>query len=281
MTTVYLYIVGASPDPHEIRCSVPWRVDDDEIFFGPCKKPIRAELRRFLNETTDRTVVSDDVYLVGFNAVPHSGERIRNVVWVGKVGEAMSFARAWLDLTASRYDQMRSDEYSPLHLAPVCGDGRPTAYRHHGLEHKKGDEWLDDVLGPGWRSSPQRLLPVIERDEVRLSHGTSWWEGFPLDVCFLLENVFFASARRRIPGLSVDSELATLLRAAQRRRPGVNEFAVFGVNEKGDPYGRGHVKLTGPLSQKFLKWLDARLAGRVGTRAETLEAPVRRRRDSC
>ena len=38
MTQVWIYVVASSSDPDSVRCKVPWRVDGDLIFFGPCKK---------------------------------------------------------------------------------------------------------------------------------------------------------------------------------------------------------------------------------------------------
>src|SRR6266542_2974502 len=114
----YLYVLGASKNPDRAECAVPWRVDDDEIFFGPCKISLREKLRRdLLGPETDRAVPGDDIYFVGFNAL--GVPRARKVVWAGRMREAMSFGRAWLELDGPRYEKMRDESgYSPLHLVP-------------------------------------------------------------------------------------------------------------------------------------------------------------------
>ena len=42
---VLCYIVAGSGDPDRIECAVPYRIDDREIFFGPCKKALREWMR--------------------------------------------------------------------------------------------------------------------------------------------------------------------------------------------------------------------------------------------
>ena len=54
MTQVWMYVVASSSDPDFVRCKVPWRVDEDLIFFGPCKKRLRTRLRNgFLRQGTN------------------------------------------------------------------------------------------------------------------------------------------------------------------------------------------------------------------------------------
>ena len=251
MTTVYLYVVGASSNPDRVACAVPWRVDDAEIFFGPCKKRLREALRPgILGPKVDRARAREDVFLVGFNALPAS-PRVRKLVWAGRIREAMSFGRAWLHLTGPRYEALRSARATPLHLEPVEEDGRPTAYRHFGREHAEGGKWVDDILTP-----ETKRLARISSGTVQLAPGMSWWEGFPRDVCFLLDNLFFASGA----GLEVDDELVALLREAQPDRSGVSRLAVFGLSRSGVPDGRrgGHLELTGDLASRFVRWLRSR-----------------------
>ena len=47
----FLYVVSASKSADEVSCRVPWRVDDREVFFGPCKKRLREkEFRKWLGD---------------------------------------------------------------------------------------------------------------------------------------------------------------------------------------------------------------------------------------
>ena len=67
MARVFCYIVAASGSPDNIGCAVPYKVDDGEIFYGPCKKLLREWLRhRYLSEATESADPADDVYVVGF-----------------------------------------------------------------------------------------------------------------------------------------------------------------------------------------------------------------------
>ena len=66
MTTVFCYIVSASKKPDRVECPVPYKIDDGEIFFGPCKKPLREWMRhQYLDEAAASVIPSDDVYIVG------------------------------------------------------------------------------------------------------------------------------------------------------------------------------------------------------------------------
>lgn len=251
MATVYAYVVGASSNPDVLECAVPWRVSASEISFGPCKTRLREELRqRLLGPLVDRAEVQEHLFLVGFNALP-AARRVRKVVWAGRIREAMSFGRAWLDLTDSRYQPLRSARATPLHLEPLEGDGCPTSYRHFGLEHAERDRWVHDIL-----AVDSRRVATIRGDTVRLMRGISWWEGFTRDICFLLENLFFATGA----GLDVDDELVSILREAQPDRDGVSDLAIFGLTRGGIPDGRRgrYLELSGSRARRLLSWLQSR-----------------------
>lgn len=273
MPTVYLYVLGASSDPDHLESSVPWRVDDREVFFGPCKKPLRALLRpRFLGPQVDRVSVGEEVYFAGFNSI--GTQRIRKLVWAGRIREAMSFGRAWRDLTGPRYRTMRTARASPVHLEPMEGGGRATAYRHFGLEHARNDAWLDDLLDPR-----AKRLAVVSGNTVSLPVGLPWWEGFPRDICFLLDNLFFAEGF----GLDLDEELVGILREAQPGRDGVSALRVFGLTAGGTPDGRrgGHLELTGTLADRFLQWLRAHTTEKAKAQVEAVPEASRSGADRC
>lgn len=70
MREVWIYVVRASSDPDRIvGCHVPWRVDDELIFFGPCKKLIRKKLRKryLLPEQKNHATVTEDLIIVNVN----------------------------------------------------------------------------------------------------------------------------------------------------------------------------------------------------------------------
>jgi hypothetical protein len=253
MTIAYLYVLGASKDPDHIRCVVPWKVDEEEIFFGPCKIPLREELRPILLRGEDRGIPREDTYFVGFNSLPAS--RTRKVVWAGRMLEAMSFGRARMSLSGPRYTRLQEKDWAtPLHLEPLDGTGRPNGYRHVGREHLEDDAWLADIL-----AEDRSRVRVVGR-EVRLEPGTTWWDGFPRDVCFRFENVFFADGA----GLEIDDELVGVLTDAQQDRQGVGRTAIFGLDSAGRAYGRRGrwLPLESDHADRLVRWLDARTAGR-------------------
>lgn len=251
MTRVYLYVLGASANPDLVECGVPWFLGDGEVFFGPCKKRIREELRKDLLRGSDQVTVSEPIYLAGFNAL--GGGNIRKVVWTGRIREAMSFGRAWKQLSAPRFKPMRQSMSSPLHVRPVGGlDSQPIAYQIVSDEHRKDAAWLADLATD---AGVHRL--IVKGDVARLPAGVTWWEGFGRDVCFLLDDCFVAG-RETGGGLEIDDDLTEILRTAQPHRPMVDEVAVFGRTKAGGIYGRGHVTLTeeDDLAGRFLEWLE-------------------------
>ena len=73
MAKVWMYVVGASNDPDSVKCAVPWQVDENLIFFGPCMKGrggIREPLRKkFLSPDCTHKTATDDLFIFGINAV--------------------------------------------------------------------------------------------------------------------------------------------------------------------------------------------------------------------
>ena len=93
MMQMWIYSVAASSDPDHVRCMVPWRVDKDLIFFGPCKKRIRERLRRqFLEEGISHAKVTEELFIVGVNG--SNQIRTRKVVWAGRLSEVMTFRKS-------------------------------------------------------------------------------------------------------------------------------------------------------------------------------------------
>ena len=249
MAEVYLYIVTEWPDPDgRIPCAVPYRVDDREIFFGPCKKRLRQQVRnRYLSASTDSDELRDDIYVAGFSGANDS--KVRKVVWAGRLTRVMTFSRAWDALVGGRYKAMRAGKYSPLHVRPIKENGRLVGYKHINRLHteKDEDEWVADL-------APKKPCYVTRfGDRLLLKRGVSAWRGFPRDACLLLENIFFANGR----GLQVDGDLLSILKMAQPDRD-VDRYAVFGYQSNGHADGRtgNYLPLTGEYARRFIHWLQ-------------------------
>ena len=244
MTHVFCYIVGSSKNPDAIQCPVPYRIDDMEVFFGPCKKPLREWMRsHYLNESTDSTDRVDDVYVVGFSG--SNSLRIRKILWIGRLTRVLTFSAAWrLTEHDPRYERMRAWASSPLHVRPVIEDGRLAGYEHRSEMH--ADNWVMDLVRFG--DSPN---VTVSGNRLMLRKHASAWQGFPRDVCMFFQNMFFADGC----GLALDDDLVSILQAAQPWH-NVDNYAVFGYTARGvDGKRGGHLHLTGECAGEFVNWV--------------------------
>jgi len=249
MTKVYLYIVASSGNPNWVTCSVPYQVDDSVVFFGPCKKRLREALRAaYLAPGIDSTEPGDDLCLVGVNG--SNGERIRKVVWAGRIHGVMTFARACQQLTDAKYHELQTAPDSPLHIRPLYEQSRLAGYELVTTEHAANDKWVTDLV----KKYDTRYVR-LEGKKLLLQPGVSVWQGFPRDVCLLLDNIFFARGQ----GLSIDARLMDLLRRAQPGRE-IDTYAIFGYKQNGAIEGLtgNYLTLEDPLAGELVRWLGWR-----------------------
>lgn len=253
MTQLWLYVVASSSDPNSVRCKVPWRVDHELIFFGPCKKHMRERLRRqFLGPNlshSDTSGNTDRMFIVGING--SNPQRLRKVIWAGRLSEVMTFAKANSRLRGSRFRKLRMDSESPLHVQPIDdGSGNVVGYRHVSKQHIAHGAWVSDLV------SSNALRNVrLEGREVITGRGTTW-EVFDRDCCLLLENEFFAQGK----GIEFDEEALSILRRMQPTKSGIDRYAVFGRAPTGQANGlRGtFLAVSGELADRFVVWLKDR-----------------------
>lgn len=266
MTRVWMYVLDASKDPDNVQCAVPWRVDEDLIYFGPCKRRLRKRLRtENLSANRTHSAVDDDLYIVSVNG--SNAKRVRKVVSAGTLSEVMTFAEATERLDGDRFSKLRDDPMSPLHVQPVFKGGRLVGYRHVSSEHIKDNAWIADLT-----SKPGKIN--LEGRTIRLQAGGTAWDTFDRDCCMLLDNVFFAQGQ----GIQFDRESVTILKAAQPGVTGIDEYSVFGVDSVGQTNGlRGKfLEIEGRVADRFVAWLLDR-AWRVSTRQSGIDdKPVKR-----
>jgi hypothetical protein len=253
MTQVWMYVVASSHDPNNVCCPVPFRVDEDLVFFGPCKKRIRERLRKefLMNGVTHREIGSstENVFIVGVNASNH--QHIRKVVWAGKLSAVMTFAEAHGRLQQDRFRRLRVHPCSPLHVHPVRSKtGDLVGYTHVSSLHSMDREWVSDLVSP-------KAMPNVHVTGERLSlrRGTPY-KTFDRDCCLLLENYFFAQGQ----GIEFDGEGLRILRRAQRNKPEIDAYAVFGRTASGQVNGlRGtYLPIRGDVADRFVSWLKDR-----------------------
>jgi len=120
--------LGASSDPNFVTCVVPWEIDSKEIYFGPCKKRLREQLKENVLRNIDEVVPNPDIYIVGFNALPSSIVPC-TVVWAGRINRLMTFARAAELFVGRRYEEMLASNNSPLNVLPVRNAGKLVGYK--------------------------------------------------------------------------------------------------------------------------------------------------------
>lgn len=255
MTRVWMYVLNSSKDPDNVRCVVPWMVDEELIYFGPCKRRLRERLRKeYLDGGRTHAAVSDDLYIVSVNG--SNAKRVRKVVMAGKVDQIMTFAEASTRLDGDRFAEMRDDPISPLHVRPVVVGGKLVGYRHASREHIDGDDWIGDLA-----SKPEQIS--LSRRTIRLRPGAAASDVFDRDCCMLLDNLFFAQGE----GVQVDAEGVAILKAAQPGVAGIDDYAVFGVDTHGQANGlRGwFLEIEGKAADRFVAWLTDR-AGRIAAR---------------
>jgi hypothetical protein len=251
MTNVWMYSVAASKDPDNILCSVPWRVDGDLTFFGPCKKRMRERLRsQFLGIDNSHATVIDQLFIVGVNG--GNSQRVRKVVWWGRISEVMTFCDADRRLRGNRFRKLRDDRDSPLHVRPLLEEGKLIGYEHVSNEHIKGGAWISDLV-----SNSARQNARVDGRRLILQHGNPW-EAFDRDCCMLIENRFFAQGE----GIDLDEEALEILREAQHDKTGIDSYAVFGLTVNGHANGlRGaFLDITDELADRFIAWLEERSA---------------------
>jgi hypothetical protein len=266
---VFLYVLGAWHDPDTCEQGIPWTIDDSEIFFGPCKRHLRALLRAdYLKDQQHCDLSGHDVFLVGLNAA--NDERERKIIWVGKATTLMTFAHAWRSLVAERYEEMREDAWSPLHLEPLFEGERHIGYRHASLQH--ADQWLNDLTGK--RSRLARSCTVTD-SEVRVLAGYSPTTLFERDACLLLERRFVATGR----GIDLSKAILDTLRDANFLRDGdtLDAYAPFGhrSDESADGKTGSWVELPSGVAERFMKLVEHGATGRAP------QQPARRSTHAC
>ena len=263
MTKLFLYVVRACTQPDYAKQSkVPWRINEREIFFGPCKRPLRTMFHRdyLLDDRLEVAEPKDDVYIVGVNGA--NAKKVRKVVWAGRVEQVMTFAHAFRLYWARRNEpEVRfflDYGYSPLHVEPIPKRGPLQGYRrrkttrmHFNAEKsdlRKKHDWVMDFLA-NWE--PSRL----HGNRLLLGDQKDPWLAFPRDACIVLENRFYANGN----GIPINNTCIELLKRTQidRNPSKITSYAVFGEKGGGVDGRRGrHLQMDGEDAKDFVDWME-------------------------
>ena len=278
---VFCYVMAASGDPEAVRCSVPWHVNNDVVFFGPCKKRTRKLLRSdYLGTADHREIPDENVYLLAFNGSKDNPQRIRKIVFFARCTELMTFQFAYDNLTSREegclklYGDLHPESERPLHLKPIVDSGALVGYRHVGKLHAAGagpnstckgtrrsfPRWVSDLT-----SRERSNVMQLEGENLFLIDPEDRYDVFDRDICFLAQNIVFAG--RKGSGLNIDAELLEFFRDCQPDRADEIESAwyVFGKQQNGKPYGRpgSHLELRDTEAARLIELLRQRAEFRL------------------
>ena len=229
MNIAYLYILSASPNPDYVECSIPAEIDENEIFFWPCKTTLRQKFYEEYLKNNKKGIAKpkDNIYIIGFNA--SNPERKRKIVWAGKVKEFMTFEYAWHNLKEQKYEKIRTNikfnEEYPLHVKPIYENGIFIGYKHINKLHEKDNEWIRDLTS-------KRKGYSVNGKIIKLNDVSKRYEIFNRDCVILLENIFFANGS----GIDIDEDILKILKNNQRGN-NIDNYAIFGYNKDGSVNG--------------------------------------------
>ena len=294
---MYIYILGQGNifqgKNDAVSSLVPYKLNNDELFFGPCKKKIREEIKRkylkekdYLNLTTSKL----NIYIVGINPnLPNNGT-VRSLIFAGKIKEIFTFKQAWIkykklartDEAVNKMIFSSNDENcgcgqktennvvknsslnlnSPLHLIPVKKEN-VEGYKHRTSMHKHN--WITDILSANElknyitenkiKGKIKDFLKTNKTVEIYKTKGIE----FQRDCCFSLENIFFSDRNNPCP-IPLDTGLRNLIVKGLKNPKGADLQSPFGYDEKTRKYGRNHAKISGDDVTEFMNILYEKLA---------------------
>lgn len=250
MSIAYIYILGSSNNPDCIECSVPMKVNKKEIFFGPCKKGLRAKLKSYVDKK-----IEDKIYIIGLNAsYKKNGIGVRKIVWAGRLNKVMTFKKAFeIFKSKKKYKKIYDlkDENlninSPLHVEPIY-DLEFVGYKHRGTMHKNC--WKEDLVKP----FDMNKIIEINDDQIKIKKDSKVGDVFTRDSCFLLENIFYAEGK----GLKINDDILNIFKKEQYNLESINKFAIFGKDKNGNPNGKrgGWLEIKGKNTDRLIQLIE-------------------------
>ena len=217
---IFVYILGASKNPNKIECRVPYRINDDLIFFGPCKK----RLRELLKKDWDVKYKNEEIYFVGLNA--SNTERIRKIVWAGKIVKALSFENAYTEfINDDKYNELLELSDSPMHVKPLFKNNILLGYELVKELHFQENAWISDL-------SSDKNLKNQSEDNIILPKKL---DDLDRDICFLMENMFYADSN----GIDISEQIISLFKNVQTDKcKEITSYAIFGKRNDNSTDGK-------------------------------------------
>ncbi|MBD3228400.1 MAG: hypothetical protein GF329_09445 [Candidatus Lokiarchaeota archaeon] len=244
---LYLYIMGSKNKEDRISTAVPYKINEEELFFGPCNEEFLGGDR----EKLDLDNSNKEIYIAGIN--PSYGKP-RKFLFLGKIKTIFSFKTAWehyQDRNDLDIKLMIKRKYSPLHLKPI-----PEGYKHRTKEHS--GKWIEDITSQ---------KPSNEKEIYRNGIITNKETIFNRDCCFSMDNIFFSLKGDHV--IKIDKQFIDLIKKGMKKTGnqkriethiGSDETAPFGYCENGTRYGRGFTLiLKNNDVDKFLELIDNKI----------------------
>jgi len=167
---IFAYIIASVGPKYKLRGTVPW-VKDGKVFFGPCKKRMRPEVRK-------------GDYIMGISPAGVGTQR-RVLLWMRAEGP-ITFAQAYARGESDRL--FRIARGNAIHVRPKKGvhhvTGNADTYEH--IPHAThSSDWRTDIKGKrdaflvgmtgSWAASQDG--PVVTEELVELLREGITWRG--------------------------------------------------------------------------------------------------------
>ena len=263
---VWTYIVAASKSANNLTCGVPYKVNDDFIFFGPCMKNYRKSLyEKYLkNEKVEKKNIDDDIYFLGMSGSKVKNAKkyeIRKILWFGKLLSVFSFGamHKFIDSIEKKslnidFKKMRKLSDSPLHIQPIIENYQFKGYELRSTYHR--GKWFKDI------ATDKSKLKICNEKKVELKTPEEQFQVFDKDCCLLFQNLFYAEGK----GLEIDNEILNIFKEhpklSLRADTITSPYFIYGkIKDTRNAIGlqgKG-LKFKGLLSQKLLDCLLERI----------------------
>lgn len=282
-TYVYIYILGDDNEWNYISTFVPFKINNKEIFFGPCKKPIRQKLRKKILKKNKNIYLEDndyEIYIIGIN--PAKKDDIRKFLFAAKITEIFTFQYAWHyyhERAEIKHDQdVRNmingrEGKSPLHLKPIPINKNAKLIGYEHYLHLHDGDWIEDITSK--KLNKVYYNQIIKKNYIEKKFKNIELE-FNRDCCFSAENIFL-SLKKEILTISLDDTFLKYIKNGFMELNKKNKMksrlitnggptlkAPFGFSKKPkkpgefEKYGRGFLTLEGEFARDFIKYIYKR-----------------------
>lgn len=251
--------------PNDI-VKVPYRINSETIFFGPCSILLREEFfKKYKNKLFEETPkgeykVKEQIYLVGVNAVRRNVHAFRKIIWIGKIRVLYTFEKAFNIFSKKKeFSKMMDEEESPMHLEPLYNSNQIfVGYKHRNKFHNyfgktrngRFPKWVLDITRYPYHSKIN-IDYVGKKVSIKNKYFEERKDLFSRDCCFNCDNLFFAEGT----GLKINDDLLRIFKIAQKNDPSIDNYNIFGKDIKDNPKGRRGVplRISDDLGNEFMK----------------------------